>query len=798
MKVSLNWVKRLLGNAPNLTGTEAAHLLTAAGLEVESITRLGQFSGVIVAEVKGKKPHPDANKLTLVEVWDGTTTTQVVCGAPNVPEPGHKVLWAKPGAKLPMGKDGAAIEIQPKSVRGIQSPGMLCAEDELGLGESHAGIVVIAPNDPLQVGREAAPQLSLPDEILELAVGPNRPDCLGHVGVARELAAHLGLRFAVEEPTGADSASNIEIAIDDSTACSRYHATILEDVTVGQGPLADQLRLGALGVRAISNVVDVTNLAMLEHGQPLHAFDLDTLPGAKIRVRRAKAGEKLQTLDGNDRELLATDVLICDGNDRAIALAGVMGGKATEVTSGTKRILLESASFSPVAIRATAKRLGLHSEASHRFERGVDPSGAARVAHSASAHLRQVSGARVSAMQDRVAYAVQPAKVVLRADRTRSLTGVVDLTTARQAQLLESLGLAVRADGETLHVTVPTARPDLTREVDLIEEVLRLHGYDHVPSTVPALKAAPLELKHRLADRTRDLFNAVGFDEVVSYAFVSKRELDVFALPAPWNEPLRIANPLREEQSVLRTLLLPGLIRAAARNVAHGVTDVRVFEVGQVFAPNTSSGKLPEERRHVAALLLGARDGWMQRGEQVDYFDLRGVLDELCRGLGHTITVEPSKLGWLHPGVQGAVVADGELLGHLGELHPKVASALGLEERALVLELDLSQLRPRAAPSLAALPRFPAVERDVSFLIEVERSAAEIGRAIRSLEVPLLAGHAPREDYRDAAHVPVGQKSMLWSFIYRAADRTLTDVEVKQSHEQLVSALVGKLGLQLR
>ena len=797
MKVSLAWLKQLL-KSDTLTGSEAARLLTGAGIEVESVARIGHFSGVIVAEVRGKRPHPDAQKLTLVDVWDGTTTTQVVCGAPNVPEPGHRVLWAKPGSKLPMGEGGALIDIQPKAVRGIESPGMLCAEDELGLGESHAGIIVIAPNDPLEVGREAAPQLQMPDEILDLAVGPNRPDCLGHIGVARELAAHLGIKFAMDSTEPSQPAGTLQVVIDDSTACSRYHATILEGVTVGPSPLVDQLRLGALGVRAISNVVDVTNLAMLEHGQPLHAFDLDTLPSQTIRVRRARTGETLQTLDGNERKLEPSDVLICDGNDRAIALAGVMGGKATEVTARTQRILLESATFSAASIRATGKRLGLRSEASHRFERGVDPSMVAHVAYSAAQHLADVAGAKAVASLDEIALAVAPTNLVLRADRTRAIIGRRELATASQARLLEALGLGVRIDGEALHVTVPTFRPDLTREIDLIEEVLRLHGYDRVESTIPALRAAPPELKHRLADRTRDLFNALGFDEAITYAFVAPRELAVFALAAPLDRPLRIANPLREEQSALRTMLLPGLVRAAARNVAHGVTDVRLFEVGHVFSPKRA-GDLPEERRHVAAILSGTRDGWLQRGERVDYFDLRGVIDELCQGLGHNVTVERSEQSWLHPGVQGVVVGkDGVLLGHLGELHPHVATALDLRERALVVELDLSTLAPLPPPALSTIPRFPAVERDISFLIEARCSAAEITRAIAALEVPLLAAHAPREDYRDPSHVPPGQKSMLWSFTYRAADRTLTDVEVKKAHDEVISALTKNLGLRLR
>ena len=796
VRVSLAWIGDLLGGA-QLDGARVAEILTAAGIEVESVTKRGGFSGVIVAEVRGKRPHPDAQKLTLVDVFDGSAVTQVVCGAPNVPDVGWKVLWARPGAKVPMGEGGALVELAPKLVRGIESPGMLCAEDELGLGESHAGILCIPPSDALPPGTDAASALGLPDEILELGVTPNRPDCLGHVGVAREVAAGKGLSFHAPTAAQADSGDALTIRIEDTQGCSRYHATILEGITVGPSPLADQLALAALGVRAISNVVDVTNLVMLEHGQPIHAFDLDKLPGASIVVRRAREAETLETLDGVTRALVSTDLVICDGNDRAIALAGVMGGKATEVTASTTRVLLEVASFEPSAIRATAKRLALQSEASHRFERGVDPGAVAVVARSA-AHRLSAFGARVTAARDAIARTTEPLALELRAQRTRLVTGLA-IDAQRQGQHLASIGLGVLFDGDTLRVTVPTFRPDLTREIDLVEEVLRLEGYDKVPLTIPGLRSAPPELKHRLADRARDLLNALGFDEAITYAFVSPRDLATLELAAPRDRLVRIANPLREEQSAMRTSLVTGLVRAAARNVAHGVADVRLFEVGHTFVPQALTSDLPVEQRHVAAIWIGARDGWLKPGEPVDYFDLRGVVDELARGLQHTFEVAASSEPWLHPGVQGALaLPDGTVVGWLGELHPRVAAALGLEARALVFELSLSALPSAKVPLVRDVPRFPAASRDASFLVEVERSAAEIARAVWALSIPLLVEVAPREDYRDPAHVPEGHKSMLWSFTYRAPDRTLTDADVNKAHEQLLVALSTQLKARLR
>ena len=751
----------------------------------------------------GRSPHPNANKLTLVDVFDGATTTQVVCGAPNVPEVGWKVLWARPGALLPMGEGGAHVTARGEDRSRRRCLRACCAQRTSSVsGSRHAGIITIAPSDPLRGrGRRREGKLGFPDEILELNVTPNRADCLGHVGVARELAAVLhGKQLPRRSDATLPASGDVRVELVDG--CPRYCAIVLDGTTIADSSLIVRLRLAALGVRAISNVVDVTNLALLLHGQPMHAFDLDRLPSSAIKVRRARAGEKLTTLDDQVRELDAADLVICDGNDRAIALAGVMGGKETEVSATTKRVLLEVAAFDSTSVRRTAKRLGLQSEASHRFERGVDANGVADAAEMAASAIARFSGAQRTAVRDEYPNVVAPTHLVLRAERTRKVTGLA-LGVGRQADLLRSLDLDVTIDGDTLRVIVPTFRPDLTREIDLVEEILRLEGYDNVPLTIPALRSAPPELKHRLADRARDLFTALGFDEAITYAFVAPRELDALHLPAPRDRALRIANPLREEQSAMRTSLLPGLVRAAARNVAHGVPDVRLFEVGHTFVPRgpETTETLPEEHNHVAAIWVGARDGWMKGGEPADYFDLRGVVEEVARGLQLTLDVAPSPQGhsipWLHPGVQGALVVGETTVGHLGELHPHVARTLELHERALVVELSLSALPRSTQPALRAIPRFPAVTRDASFLIDAARSSAEIGRAIAALSIPLLVDAAPLEDYRDPQHVPQDKKSMLWSFTYRAPDRTLTDAEVKKAHEQLTAAL-GSLGGALR
>ncbi|HEY1586199.1 MAG TPA: phenylalanine--tRNA ligase subunit beta, partial [Polyangia bacterium] len=472
MKVSLAWLRELVDKP--LDADEVARKLTLAGLEVEGREAFGAFAGVVVARVVGKRPHPDAAKLTLVDVDDGSgKTTQVVCGASNVPDAGGLVLWARPGAKLPNG-----VVLGEKPVRGIVSPGMLCAEDELGLGSSHAGIIVLGADDGLAPGDDVAGKLGLPDEVWELNVTPNRPDALGHAGVAREVAALLGGRLklpAIPSLPAAGAPAKVELV--DAEGCPRFCAVAVDGVTVRPSPLRVRLRLQALGVRAISNVVDATNLTLLFWSQPVHAYDRDKLAGGGLIVRRAQPGEKLKTLDDEERTLAPDDVTIADANG-AVGIGGVMGGASSEVGGGTTRLLLECAHFSPARVRRTAKRLGMHTEASHRFERGTDPNGCELVArHLAATVLALAGGSVTSSLADIYPRPVAPRSLELRPARTEAILGTV-VTRDEQTRLLTAIGLdAVDEGAGHIRVTVPTFRPDLTREIDLIEEIARLHGY---------------------------------------------------------------------------------------------------------------------------------------------------------------------------------------------------------------------------------------------------------------------------------------------------------------------------------
>jgi phenylalanyl-tRNA synthetase beta chain len=789
MKISLNWLREMVD--AELDGDEVSRRLTMSGLEVEGRAPFAPLRGVIAAEVRGKRPHPNSNKLTLVDVFDGRDVTQVVCGAQNVPESDARaiVLWAGPGAKLPSG-----LELAPKEVRGIVSPGMLCAEDELGFGSSHEGIVILSAKDGLEPGDDLAQKLGLPDEILELNVTPNRPDCLGHLGVARELCALLGAKLKPLAPraTAPESGTGPKVELIDREGCPRYSALALDDLRIGPSPLAVRLRLQSLGVRALSNVVDATNLVLLELGQPLHAFDRDKLARGTIVVRRAREGERMHTLDDQERAFVADDLLICDP-EKAVAVAGVMGGATSEVSSSTTRVLLESAYFQPARIRRTARRLGLHTEASHRFERGVDPNAVTDAARRCAQLMIDLAGARiVGPMTDVYPEPMRPVALSLRPARTRALLGV-DIPTEEQARILGGLGLTVTA-GDPLQVTVPTARPDLTREVDLIEEIARVYGYDRIPSRVPNLTAAPGPSGDRLGETLRDALRGLGLDEVVTYAFVSPTGLQQLL---PELEPLRIQNPLREEQSAMRTTLLLGLLNALQRNVARGQTDVRIFELGEVFHAR-KPGELPEERRRVAAVLAGQASGWLRPEGPLDVFDVKGVVEELLLSVGHRGSFEPGRERHLHPGVQATVTIGGRPVGWLGEVHPELVRKLGVEARPFAFEIDLGLLGEAAWPTLTELPRYPAVTRDLSFFVDEGRTAGEIRKMFDQLRDPLCVDVQVLEDYREAGKVPPGHKGMLWSFTYRAPDRTLTDTEVQTAHTRLVERFQAAVPVTLR
>ncbi len=798
MKISWNWLGELVELPADATAV--ARRLTIAGLEVETVTELGtSFSGVVVAEILGKRPHPGSKKLTLVTVTDGTQRAEVVCGAPNVPDAGARVLWAQLGSRLPGGR-----EITLREVAGIASPGMLCSETELGLGGEGGGIVILAGEDAAAVpGTLAQEALALRDLVLDIATPANRPDCLGHIGIAREVAALYGTRLRrpeVPPATGARAAGELaRVRIDDPEGCPRYTARVIEGVTVGPSPRWMRRRLEAVGLRPISSVVDATNYVMMELGHPLHAFDLDTLRG-EIVVRRARHGERLRTLDGQDRELVAGDLLICDDSG-PIALGGVMGGAATEVTASTRRVLLEAATFDPLSVRRTSRRLQLPSEAAYRYERGVDAAGV----DFASARTAALMGGQVArGVVDVYPRPAQPVVLELRPARANAVLGT-DLPTSEISRCLRALELDVDDTREPLRVTVPTVRRDLEREIDLIEEVARVHGLDDLPATLPAALAPPEEGdESKRADLARDLLAAAGLDEAICFAFTSRARIAALRLPPTHlvAQPLAVENPMRPEQEVMRTSLVPNLLASLAGNLAFGAPSVRLFEVGHVFL--RSGRELPDEPLFAAGVLCGERPGWLQSEGTYDFFDAKGAVERLLEGLRADAELVPARLeeGFLHPGVAAAVVIGGVSVGVVGEVHPETRERLGIDKPCFAFELCLDRIPVAAPKQLRPISRFPAILRDVSFFVDDFVPAARI----RSLILGELGEGRPDiledvrvlEDYRETGKVPPGKKGMLWSLTYRGMGRTLTDAEVDAAHESLVTRLLAALRAERR
>jgi phenylalanyl-tRNA synthetase beta chain len=815
MKAVWSWLLELcdLPNVP--TVEEGAAALTGGGLEVEGITDLGRgFSGVVVAEVVGKRPHPNSDKLTLVDVVAarGGSATQVVCGAPNVPEPGRKVLWAPPGATLPGG-----MTLAVKAVKGIESPGMLCSETELEIGDDDSGIIVLEASDGTALGAAAQQALGVNDWMIEVNAPANRGDCLGHLGLARELCALMGGRLvppAVESDLDAlaadlDTAALAAVTIADPDGCPRYLARVIDGLTVRPSPRRFAQRLRAVGVRPISNLVDVTNYVLFEIGQPLHAFDWHHVRGARIDVRRARAGETMKTLDGQERALVPDDLLICDG-EGPVALAGVMGGAESEVSPATTRVLLESANFHPKMIRRTARRFALPSEASQRFERGVDPELAPLAAARASVLLARLGGGRIArGVVDVYPRPVVRPRVPLRLARTRALIGA-DISAEQAESALARLGCELERTGDgTWTVTPPSARADLTREVDLIEDVLRVHGYNNVPATVPALRVGPTPLVDDVADRARRALAEAGLAEAITYGFQSRERVAALGLPAGDRRahPVAVRNPMSADQAVMRTSLLPNLVGAIARNASFGISDAALFEVGAVFlrkdgeALDGEPAQLLDEPLHAAVVLTGARAAWLGEARAWDYFDAKAMLEHLLRSLGapEPRYVATAGIPYLHPGVAATVVdKNGALLGEIGEVHPAMREKLGVEAPVFAFQLMLEALPPAVPRQMRPVPRFPASTRDVSLLLDATIPAARVGDVIASAAQALVEQVRLAEEYRDAAKLGASRKSQLWSITYRAADRTLTDAEVDAAHEAIVARLLAETPAERR
>ncbi len=789
MRIVLSWLRELCPTA--LSAEELAELLTRKGAEVESIERpWARLSGVIAARVVEVRDHPSSDRLCLARVQTGSGEQEVVVGVRNM-RSGDLVPLAGPGATIPLLPEPLAA----REIRGVVSNGMLCAPDELGVSPSHDGILILPEGIP--PGADVKDALGLDDAVLDVEVTPNRPDFLSVVGIAREVAAATGEPLTLPDRTLVEDAERAEdvatVRVLDPDRCPRYLARILRDVRHVPSPIAVQARLTAAGMRPISAAVDATNYAMLEIGQPLHPFDLALLAGPGIVVRRATEGERLVTLDDVERVLTADDLLICDV-ERPVAIAGVMGGRVAEVSEVTTDILLESASFERGGVQRTRRRIDLSTEASMRFERGVDPEAVPVGADRACALMAAWCGARVLSGVVDVGTAPERRRVSVRAARASAVIGY-DVTPVEAVEVFDRLGMASELEGDVVTVEVPGYRVDIEREVDLIEEIVRVQGYERVGSTLPAVRqAGGAPDTYAFLDRVRDLLLRAGLREVQLTPFAAAVDLQLVGDgPA-----IRITNPLQADEGWLRTALLPGLLKAVRRNLHRHVRSVALFEVGTVFR---MEGERPRERPKAAFAMTGLADpGWTGGGRTYDVFDAKGVLEALCGELGAGWELGPPLGRPFHPGRSASVQLGGAEVGVVGEIHPSVTASLDLSGRVAVGELELEALRAASGTSAisgADVPRFPPVRRDLAFVVDATAPAGAVRAALEEAAGELL-DTCLLFDVFEGPPLPAGRKSLAFSLDLRAPDRTLASEEADAAVRAVVDRLARDFGAELR
>ncbi len=810
MIVTLRWLRDYVDIG--LPVEDLAHGLTMAGLEVEGIhERHAWLRGVVAARVEAVEKHPGADRLSLCRVTDGEKSYRVVCGAPNVRE-GIVVPLALPGTQLPGG-----LTLREATVRGQLSQGMLCSQKELELGEDAAGIWVLPPGTP--VGAPLSEALGIGDTVIEVSITPNRADCLSVLGIAREAAAICGLPLRYPsvtlEESGPPIASLASVTIDDPSGCPRYAARLVEGVAVGPSPRWLRDRLESVGLRSINNIVDVTNFVLMDMGQPLHAFDFNLLREHRIEVRRAVEGERFTTLDGVERTLFDDTLLICDGL-RAVAIAGIMGGLNSEINPKTRRVLIESAYFEPRGIRRTTKKLGLRSEASYRFERGVDPEGVLRALDRAAALMVEVGGGEIASGRIDVYPApIEAPELTLRVDRTNKFLGT-RIEASEMARVLRSIEMKVEeAGGALLRVTPPAFRHDIAREVDLTEEIARLVGYDSIPVTYPGALAvsAPEDPHLRLREAVKDAMRGFGFFEAINYSFTSREAIGKLRLPPedPRLRPVEIKNPLSDEQAVVRTSLIPGLIETARYNFDHKNEDLQLFELSKAFLPNPDnfpnvndpSGVLPVERHCLAGVMAGRRRQDLLYGgeEEVGYEDVKGVVEEALALFHLDVVFEAG--GDMPPYLdpwRSAILRCGEdTVGAIGLLHSEVLEAFGIKKKVFVFELDFDRLYERRHPRLLfrSMPKFPSVTRDMALVVDDGLPVREPLDLVMNEREPLLETAGIFDLYR-GPQFGEGRKSVGYRLVYRAADRNLTDEEVNGVHGRLVEKVIETFKAVLR
>ena len=800
MKVPLSWLKEYVDI--KVPVEELARRLTMAGTEVSEVATIGGWNNCFVGEVTRVERHPNADRLTLCTVDVGENPIQVVCGAPNVAE-GQKIAFARVGAELFDTHSGKVEPLSAARIRGVVSEGMICSEKELGMGEDHTGILVLPEDAP--VGTHLSDYLG--DHIVDLDVTPNRPDCLSLLGVAHEVSALTGEMVREPDCSYPEGDERIEtlasVEISDPDLCHRYTATLIKGVRVGQSPVWLQDRLIKAGMRPINNVVDITNYVMLEYNQPLHAFDFGTLKEGKIVVRRARPGEVLVSLDGTERNLSPSMLVIADAED-AVALGGIIGGSETEMTESTTTVLIESASFNPINNRRTAQTLRLSTEASTRFEKGLRPELASIALRRATKLIREIAGGTVAGgildvFPGNEEYASPTLTLTL--GRLGKVLGV-SFSMQRVEETLTSLGFSCEdIDGTTLRVTVPYWRSDISIEDDLVEEIARIIGYEEIPTTTLSAPIPPYQPQPLLAfrDRVKDVLVACGMQEVITYSVTSLEDLAKVKALDGGVPPLKVANPMSGQQEYLRTTLRSSLLSTLATNRLHQQGSVTIFESGRIYLPR--DGGLPEEREVVAGVLSGPRwePHWLSGEGALGYYDAKGAVDGLLEELGLDGTYEPSKDPVFHPGKGASVRSHDVHLGIVGEVHPSVLEDFGIETGPVaIFELDIGDLlnaMPQERGGYGALSRFPSAIRDLSVIVGQGIPAARVQGIIG--EHPLVA-RAVLFDVYAGPNIPTGKRSLAYNIYFQSPERTLTAEDVNEALGDVLSSLERDVGARLR
>jgi phenylalanyl-tRNA synthetase beta chain len=803
MKVPLNWLKDYVD--VTLPPPELAQKLTLAGFEVaEIITTGGSWDNVIIGQITAVNPHPNADRLRLTTVNLGTEQETAVCGAPNL-NVGDKIAFARLGARLINPYNGQSEELKPAKIRGIVSRGMVCSEKELGISDSHEGIMVLSAE--AKVGTPLAEYLG--DTVLDIDITANRPDCLSVVGIAREVAALSDQKMHIPEISYKETDNPIDkqisVEIADTDLCPRYCASLITGVKIAESPAWMQERLVAAGQRPINNIVDITNYVMLEYGQPLHSFDYDRIKSKKIIVRRAKEGEDFFTLDGTERKL-THDMLVIGDGDRTVAIAGVMGGLNSEVTESTTSILLEAASFKAASIHYTSRHLDLTSEASMRFERGISAGLTIPALKHATQLIAELGGGKVA----RGIIDVYPGKkelrpILLTPEEVKRVLGI-GYNLDQIVNSLTSLGFECKADGSKIMVTAPYWRSDIRLDVDLIEEVARVIGYDKIPTTllgepIPRQNPEPiLSLKKKI----RESLVGYGFYEIMNYTLTSLQLLsNAAAEPHPPEPmPLRVSNPMTADQEYLRPSLRANLLATLASNRRHEDGGIKLFEMGKIYLPRKND--LPEEPEMLCGIMSGQRveRSWLGGDGSFDFYDVKGVAEGLFNHLGLAVDFEKSSDDGLHPVRQAAIVLQEKdglkfKIGVFGEVHPKVADAFEVAGTVGLFEINVTALLPFAVSHkmFQPIPRFPSTVRDLALVVDAGITNQKILDIIKSFS---LISEAVLFDVYSGKQVAADKKSLAYRLVYQSPTHTLTDEEVNKVQEQILARLMKELGATLR